>query len=246
MEFELDTFSITPVEPPHAAQKQPLTSLSAARRPPRPPTSTHLRRPDPVVQSGIVRLGGGASLIADSSSNEREFSSRDRKTKRAAFYHGRSASPLPRPPAWLGSPRDDRRSPSPSRSSSPSPSPRSSSSPSRPIRHPALVPSTRHASSTSQHGHIPSPPPSPVTRKKIFYTDTRFFLVYALENSIRARLLAIEGETGDELRSSGALGWSGSRAVRMVRKERARGLAGRGVGVRSLLSEGSILLTDEE
>ncbi|KAF8302584.1 hypothetical protein DL93DRAFT_2090536 [Clavulina sp. PMI_390] len=42
----------------------------------------------------------------------------------------------------------------------------------------------------------------------------------------------MEDEVGDELRRTGALGWSGSRAVRMVRKERARRPAyGASVGV---------------
>lgn len=79
----------------------------------------------------------------------------------------------------------------------------------------------------------------------MFYTDTRFF--YALENSIRLRLLSIEGEKGDELRASCALGWSGSRAVRMVRRERVRSFGARaGAGVRSLLSEGSGAVSDDE
>jgi len=79
--------------------------------------------------------------------------------------------------------------------------------------------------------------PSPVLARKRTYTDTQFFLVYALENSTRMQLLNIPGDAGDELRASSALGWSGSRAVTMVRKERSPLMgAGRGVGVSSGLS----------
>lgn len=52
------------------------------------------------------------------------------------------------------------------------------------------------------------------------------------------RLLAIDGEAGEELRASGALGWGGSRAVKMVRRERVAG--GVGVGMRSALGEGVV------
>lgn len=255
MDFELDMFSITPSDSSHqefiTASAHHHPHNTSVRQPLQPPASRNVNG----TSSPSHQLG--AALV----SGEREFSSRNRKTKRAAFYRGRSASPLPRPPAWLGTSqqqggggRAGSRSPSPSRSSSA----RSATSwnwrargepqhPSRPIRHPALVPSTRHSSSSSSSTSSSSAPnngtsPSPIlARKRMFYTDTRFFRVYALENSIRLRLLSIEGEKGDELRASGALGWSGSRAVKMVRRERVRGYGTRaGAGARngrSLLSE---------
>ena len=163
----------------------------------------------------------------------REFSSRDRKTKRGAVYRGRSASPLPRPPAWLEIQQPDREGSS--QSSAHSSSDLSSSTPSRPIRHPAPRPASRRGTggggSTSDDRM-----PSPVVARKRTYTDTRFFLVYALENSTRMQLLNMPGEAGDELRASSALGWSGSRAVTMVKKEKSPLMgAGRGVGVSSRL-----------
>lgn len=52
-------------------------------------------------------------------------------------------------------------------------------------------------------------------------------------------MLSLQAEVDDEFRDSGAggvLGWGGSRAVRMVRKERSPlSGAGRGVGVCSRL-----------
>jgi hypothetical protein len=66
------------------------------------------------------------------------------------------------------------------------------------------------------------------------YTDARFFLVYVLENSIRIRLLNLPVNKADALRTSGVLGWGGSRAVTMVRKEKV-GLPISGMGSSSAM-----------
>lgn len=242
-------------------------SVPLASSPYSPPNASSRRQSvQPTTRASLSsRLGAKSTTTnADSAAanGEREFSSRDRKTKRAAFYRGRSASPLPRPPEWLATPsRNHRnaRSPSPTRASGAGDwrwrwksqghqQQQQEKQSSRPIRHPALVPSARHNNHHNSSSHSSSHSHSPIlARKRMFYTDTRFFLVYALENSIRLRLLSIEGEKGDELRASGALGWSGSRAVRMVRRERVRSFGARaGAGVRSLLSEGSFVSDEED
>lgn len=126
MEVELDMFSITtPSElngstsPGHGVttrRSSPSAPLPPSLRP--HPHSPNALRRQPTPRAGISsRLGSNHTTTTNADSavltGEREFSSCDIKTKRAAFYRGRSASRLPRPPEWLGT-HQDRTSGSPS------------------------------------------------------------------------------------------------------------------------------------
>lgn len=164
--------------------------------------------------------------------SSREFSSIARKTKKMLRLHGRSASPLPRPTSYLSAGTNlstDSSDDNEDDTSALSQEEQDIADSSEPV-------------DAASHYHQPAPPPQsrrqplvkpPRASRKRFYTDTRFFLVYALENSVRTRLLSTPGAEGDALRSSGALGWGGSRAVTMVKRERmssSGGGSGGGVG----------------
>ena len=221
LDTEMETYRVFSSPSPSSSDSPSSSSSSASSSRSRRARSPRRRSPSSPTDSVVI-------IPSQQDAPAREFSSAARKTKKVLAMKGRSASPLPRPSAWLGRGEKERAE------SEGVEGEESELGAEREVEQDEFsakeqVPPSLPASRSHSHSHSRSQIRPRSTRKRI-YTDTRFFLVYALENSVRMRLLSLPGAEGDELRASGALGWGGSRAVQMVRRERSGERWAGGVG----------------